>query len=200
MMNTTKENGTEQENVHLQQQISELLLRVKLLTEENLMLRQRLFGRSSEKKMTVITDGQINLFNEAEQESDGSVPEPDLEQITYKRRKQQGKREMDFAGLPVEQVVHELPEDERVCPVCGGPLHACGHDVLRRELTVVPARYIVTEHVQTVYACRGCEEKETETPMVKAKVPAPVVRGSGVASPSLVAYIANQKYTLALPL
>jgi transposase len=200
MMNTTKDNGIEQENTHLQQQISELLLRVKLLTDENLMLRQRLFGRSSEKKMTVIADGQMNMFNEAEQESDDSVPEPELEQIIYKRRKQQGKREIDFAGLPVEQILHELPEDKRVCPECGEALHARGHDVLRRELTVIPAEYKVTEHVQTVYACRACEENAIETPMVKAEVPAPVIRGSGIASPSLVAYIANQKYTLALPL
>ena len=188
------------ENEQLKKENAMLSAQVKLLTEQLLMMRQRQFGVSSEKTSQLISNGQISLFNEAEQESDDSAPEPALEQIIYKRRKQQGKREMDFAGLPVEQIIHELSEDERVCPDCGGVLHACGHDVLRRELTVVPAQYIVTEHVQTVYACRGCEEKETGTPMVKAKVPAPVVRGSGVASPSLVAMIANQKYTLSLPL
>jgi hypothetical protein len=36
--------------------------------------------------------------------------------------------------------------------------------------------------------------------MMKANIPAPVISGSGIASPSLVAHIANQKYTLALPL
>ena len=193
MRNTTESNKIEQGKDNPQQQITELLSRVKLLTEENRMLRQRLFGRSSEKKMTVITEGQTSIFNEAERESDPNVPEPELEQITYKRKKQKGKREADFAGLPVERIVHELPEDKRICPECGGALHACGHDVLRRELTVIPAQYIVTEHVQTVYVCRNCEENAAETPMVKAEVPAPVVHGSGVASPSLVAMIANQK-------
>ena len=62
------------------------------------------------------------------------MPEPELEQVTYKRRKQKGKRELDFSGLPVEQVIHELPEAEQVCLECGGKLHACGHEVLRREL------------------------------------------------------------------
>jgi len=46
--------------------------------------------------------------------------EPDLEQIVYKRKKQSGKRDLDFSKLPMEQVVYELPEEERVCPVCGG--------------------------------------------------------------------------------
>jgi len=190
----------EAENEQLKNEITMLSAQVKLLTEEMRMMRQRMFGRSSEKKMGDFADGQMSIFNEAEQESDATVPEPEFEQVIYKRRKQKGKREMDFAGLPVEQVTHEIPEEERVCPECEGTMHACGHDVLRRELTIIPAQYKVTEHVQTVYACRACEENANKTPMIKAQVPAPVVSGSGIASPSLVAYIANQKYTLALPL
>ena len=48
---------------------------------------------------------------------------------------------MDFPGLPVEQIVHELPEAEQVCAECGEPLHVCGHQVLHRELAYVPAQY-----------------------------------------------------------
>ena len=184
----------------LQKQISDLLSQVKFLTEQNLLLRQRLFGRKSEQKIGDISADQLTLFNEAEAESEPAAPEPELEEVTYKRKKSKGKREIDLSGLPVERIVYELPENERVCSVCGGPLHACKHDVLRRELTVIPAQYKVTEHVETVYACRDCEKNSIETPMVKSEVPAPVISGSGVASPSLVAHIAHQKYTLALPL
>ena len=126
--------------------------------------------------------------------------EPELEQVTYKRRKQKGKRELDFSGLPVEQVIHELPEAEQVCLECGGKLHACGHEVLRRELAYVPAQYKVVEHVQTVYACRCCERNSDHVFLRKSEVPAPLIPGSGVASPSLLAHIMNSKYTLALPL
>ncbi|MCI9444777.1 MAG: hypothetical protein HFF69_08670 [Oscillospiraceae bacterium] len=77
-----------------------------------------------------------------------------VEQVTYKRRKQEGKREMDCSGLPVEQIAHELLEAEQVCAECGEPLHICGHQVLRRELAYVPVQYKVVEHVQTVYSCR----------------------------------------------
>jgi transposase len=80
-------------------------------------------------------------------------------------------------------------------------MHACGHEVYRRELTVIPAQFKVTEHLQTAYSCRNCEKTSDEAvPMLKSIVPAPVIRGSGVASPSLLAYIAHQKYVLALPL
>ena len=61
---------------------------------------------------------------------------------------------MDFSGLPVEQIAHELLEAEQVCAECGEPLHICGHQVLRRELAYVPVQYKVVEHVQTVYSRR----------------------------------------------
>ena len=107
---------------------------------------------------------------------------------------------MDFSGLPVEQIIHELPGTERVCPDCGGPLHKCGQTVLRRELAYVPARYKVMEHIQTVYSCRCCEQKSDHVPMKKSKVPPALLPGSGLVTPSLLAHILNNKYVLALPL
>jgi len=121
----------------------ELKKHIKLLTEAIQIMRQNQFGRSSEKSV-VSDDGQLlqlNLFNEAEIENASQIPEPEFEQITYKRKKKKGKRELDFAGLPVEQIIHELPDSERICPKCGKPMKVCGHDVLRRELTVIPAQY-----------------------------------------------------------
>ena len=185
----------------LEAEITDLRQQVQLLQEQLRLARQRQFGTSSEKNIAIDGGEQLSIFNEAEAEANALVAEPALEQITYKRRKQKGKREADFSGLPVEQVVHELPENERVCPDCNGPMHACGHEVYRRELTVIPAQFKVTEHLQTTYSCRHCEKTSDDTvPMLKSDVPAPVIRGSGVASPSLLAYIAHQKYVLALPL
>jgi len=180
--------------------IAELELQVQWLMEQLKLSKQRQFGTSSEKNL----DGgeQLSVFNEAKATADPAAPEPALEQVVaHTRKKSKGKREADFSGLPTEQVVHELPESERVCPDCGGAMHACGHTVYRRELTVIPPQFKVTEHVQTAYSCRHCEKTSDDTvPMLKSTVPAPVIRGSGVASPSLLAYIAHQKYVLALPL
>ncbi len=79
-------------------------------------------------------------------------------------------------------------------------MHACGHQVIRREPRYVPAQYRVIEHVQTAYSCRSCEKNATETPMKKSEVPAGLIPGSGMVSPSLLAHILNSKYALALPL
>jgi len=162
---------------------------------------QMRYGRSSEKQ--VLTN-QMSLFNEAEVFVDNNTPEPAFEEtIIYKRKKRTGKRDELYANLPTEQRVHELPVEDRICPICGGELHACGHEVVRRELEVVPAAIKAVEHVQTVYGCRDCEqnnEGDTALPMIKADVPKPVISGSGIASPSLVAFVLSNKYVLALPL
>jgi len=177
-------------------EITYLKQKVQLLEEQLRLARHHRFGASSEKTPS----GQLSLFNEAEAIADPDLPEPDIEQAVPRRRKQKGKREEDFSGLPTEQVVYELPENERVCPECGGPIHACGHALLRRELTVIPARYVVKEHVQTTYSCRRCEKYAEPVPMKKAPIPAPVIKNSGICSPSLLAQVLYNKYVLALPL
>jgi transposase len=186
----------------LEAEITDLKQQVQLLQEQLRLAKHRQFGTSSEKSAAIDGGEQLSVFNEAEATVDPTAPEPTLEQVAaHTRKKPKGKREMDFLGLPVEQLVHELPESERVCPDCGGSMHACGHEVYRRELTVIPAQFKVTEHLQTAYSCRHCEKVSDDTVLMrKSAVPAPVIRGSGVASPSLLAYIAHQKYVLALPL
>jgi transposase len=202
MINDMKMAALEAENRELKNNNEELSVQVKLLTEELLLLRQRLFGRSSEKTVIQTDDNQLSLFNEAEQEAVIVDLQAETEEITYKRRKPKGKREMDLIGFPTEEIVHELPENERFCPCCCKPLRVCGHDVLRRELIIIPAQYKVIKHMQTVYVCDNtvCQDTEDRTTMVKADVPAPLIPGSGVASASLAAHIAHQKYTMALPL
>lgn len=181
-------------------EITTLHRQVDWLTQQLHLMRGQRFGASSEQTKALVDTAQVSLFNETEIEAKEYAPEPKWEQIAYRRKKQAGKRELDLSGLPVEQLVHELPEDEQFCPLCGGSLHACGHTVLRRELSYVPAQYKVVEHVQTAYSCRCCERTGPCVPMKKSKVPAPLVPGSGLASPSLLAHIVNSKYVLALPL
>ena len=112
-------------------EIASLNRQVEWLTLQLRLMQGQRFGASSERTQVILE--QFSLFNEAEELAESTAAEPDLEQITYKRRKQAGKREMDFSRLPTEQVVHELPEEERVCPECGGALHQCGQRVVRRE-------------------------------------------------------------------
>ena len=57
----------------------------------------------------------------------------------------------------------------------------------------------VVEHVSYVYACRSCEKNNIETSVITAKAPKALVPKSLV-SPSVMAYIMNQKFVNALPL
>ena len=181
-----------------EEEITALQRQVDWLSQQLRLTQGQRFGASSEQ--TQVLSEQFSLFNEAETVASPEAAEPDLDQITYKRKKRKGKRETDFSGLSTEQVIHEPPEEERICPECGGPLHACGHTALRRELTYIPAQYKVVEHVQTVYSCRHCERMNDNVPMKKSAVPPALLSGSGGVSPGLLAHILNNKYMLALPL
>ncbi|RKO68064.1 IS66 family transposase [Desulfofundulus salinus] len=180
----------------LEQQNAELTAKLNWFMEQLRLSKHRQFGVSSER--TASGYQQLSLFNEAEVEAQPDLPEPAVETITYQRRKQRGRREMVLDNLPVETVEYRLPEEERVCSCCGGPLHEMSTEV-RQELQIIPAQVKVVKHVRYVYSCRHCERNELTTPIVTAPMPAPVLPGSMV-SPSLMAYIMNQKYGEGLPL
>ena len=178
----------------LKQENAELAAKVKWYEEQFRLSQKRRFGASSEK-----TDcEQLRLFNEVEAEAQPLLAEPTIEKITYQRQKQKGRREAILSDLPVETVEYRLPEEEQVCPSCGGPLHEMSTEV-RRELKVIPAQVKVVEHVRLVYSCRRCEQEEINTPVLTAPMPTPVLKGS-LASPSALAYIMTQKYVEGMPL
>jgi transposase len=116
----------------------------------------------------------------------------------HKRVKQKGKRERDLAGLPVERIDYELPESERVCPDCGETMRDIGVDV-RRELKLIPAKVVAVEHATHTYACRNCERSGIKVPFLKGEPPRALIPGS-LASASLIAHIAVQKYLNGTPL
>jgi transposase len=168
---------------------------VKWYEEQYRLSQRRLFGASSEK---TAPDGQLGIFDEAENTADPKAAEPTPEEIAYTRKKRVGKRADDLSGLPVEIVRHALCDEEKICPQCGETMSAIGKEV-RRELTVIPARVKVTEHEREVRACANCEKNAEHTPVVKAPVPEPVIKGS-LASPSAVAHIMTEKFVTHTPL
>lgn len=170
-----------------QQQIEELSAKLNWYEEQFRLSQQRRFGTSSEKS----DPNQLTLFDEAELEADPKVPEPTVEEITYKRRKTKGKNDKMLEDLPVEVIEYDLPEEDQSCPQCDEHLHRMSKEI-RKELKVIPAQVKVVEHVRHVYACRSCEKNDVSTPVITAPMPAPVLPGS-LASPSLMAYVMDRK-------
>jgi transposase len=177
----------------LKAEVAELKRLLAWYESQLLSAKRHMFGASSEK--TDSDSFQISLFGETKAVS---PPETETEEITYRRKKQKGKREEDLSGLPVERIEYELDESERICPECGETMRDIGVNV-RRELKLIPAKVVVLEHAAHAYACRNCSENGTSTPFAKAEAPTALLPGS-LASPSLVAHIAAQKYSNGMPL
>jgi transposase len=172
---------------------TELDLKVKWYEEQYRLSQQKRFGSSSES--THLYE-QINIFNEAE--ATLKDKEPELEEITYKRRKPKEKREDKFKNLHVEVIEYKLSEEELECKICGNNLHEMS-TVVRKEIEIIPAQLKIVEHKSFVYSCRNCEKNNITTPIIKAKMPSPVIPGS-IASASSIAYVMEQKYVQGLPL
>jgi len=155
--------------------------------------QKKLFGSSSEK--TVLPD-QISLFDEIELESTPIKQEPELEEITYRRKRKSRQRGIDISSLPVKKVIHDI--DNKSCPECGALLRKIGENK-RKELVYHPARYEVIEHIQYVYTCDRCDREAVQSPIYKAPMKEPVIYKS-FASPSRLSYIIDNKFNKALPL
>lgn len=183
-------------NTELVKQNEVLQAKLNWLEEQFRLSQQKKFGASSEK--TNQDQLALSLFNEAEITADEKVEEPTLETVTYRRKKRSGQMKAMLESLPTETIHYHLSDEEQACLCCGEQVHEMSTEV-RRELKVIPAQVKVVEHVRHVYSCRNCEREGIETPIVTAKMPAPMYPGS-LASPSAMAYIMNQKYVESMPL
>ena len=179
----------------LAQENAALKAEIQWLKEQLGLAKHRLFAPSSEKTPV---GQEAMLFNEAEACAAPEVPEPVTETVTYTRRKFAGQRELNLAGLPVEEIVYALSPEEQVCPQCEGALHEMGADV-RTEIKIIPATITVVRHVRPKYTCRHCQNHDIKTPVLTAAMPAPAFPGS-LASPSAVAHIMIQKFVEGVPL
>lgn len=165
--------------------------------EQLKLSKKKIYGSSAEK---IAEDyGQFNLFNEAELERQPLEPEPEpkLEEITNLRRKSKKRNQEEIYGdLPLEEIVYDIPEEEKICEKCGSEMSFMKYEI-RRELKTVPAKVSVVEHKKAVYVCKNCDKNSIEANFKTAKgVPALIEKS--LASPSMLAYIMNQKFTNAM--
>ena len=193
---------------------AEFELRIQKIYESIVLARRRKFGPSSEANSI-----QGRLFDEAEllaltpapgepgaEASDladlsGSAPETDsavaedsgsVASKTAATKKSRGKRLPLAAELPRVEIVHDVPESERVCP-CGTPMVVIGQEV-SEQLDVIPMRIQVLRHIRLRYGC----PKGEQAPVV---APAPLqVLPKSNASERFLATLLALKYVDSLPL
>ena len=165
------------------------------LYEQIVLSRRRMFGASSEQSAD-----QGRLFDEAEvlaqmpapdDADDASVPVPVPDAEAPKTRPR-GKRAPLPAELPRVDIVHDLPEAERVC-ACGTPMVEIGEEI-SEQLDIVPMKIQVLRHIRKRYACPGKDQAPLTAPMPAQPIP------KSNASVDLIAMLLAVKFIDGLPL
>ena len=177
-------------------------VRVQLLEEEIEHLRAKLFGPRSEKLAVITMPGQGSLF-----ELLGEMPLPPSEEdpkteeavsIPAHSRKKKGRKPLPD-DLPREEIVHDIPEDEKICS-CGCQLTQISSET-SEHLHIEKPKMKVVVNIRPKYACKNCEgSSEEEKPSVKIAPPPPQLIPKSFASASLLVYIIISKFVDALPL
>jgi transposase len=156
------------------------------LRAENAALREKLdaalrhrFGRRSERRQRHQTPGR-----------DKTPP----------RRHLHGRTALP-EHLERREEVHDLTEQERLCPCCGQPRVLIGAQT-SEQLDVEPARFFVRRTIRRSYACRNCDA--TVVPAeVRIQTAGPAQVGpiaKGLCGPGLLAHAICAKYADHTPL
>ena len=180
---------------------AELNKKLDFLMGQLRLLKHKTFGASSEQASEQLV-GQLSLiFNEAEAwMPKGEQPPVENTTVAAHTRKKHSNH-LDGVlpeGIAVEVVEHGIPEDERVCSVCGTVMEQIGKETVR-TLILRPATATIREDVYYTYGCPKCKTDAAETPIWKTERLPSVIPGS-FDSPEAIAHIMVQKFVMASPL
>ena len=162
---------------------------ISYLREQIRLLTHKRFGPSSEK----LSGEQLRLFIESEEPREAEEVETEST-VTVKehRRRKHGRRPLPDSLLRVD-VIHDLSEEEKICPNDGEALKKIGEET-SEQLSYIPATMRVLRHIRPKYACPLCEDGVKIAPLPPQSIP------KSMAAPSVLAHVAVSKYADALPL
>lgn len=183
---------------------------IHILTERLRLLQALLHAKRSEQKISQkLCENQFSLFDEAEVSADEiqpeesqkeviAIPEDNTETVVIAEHKRvkKGRRPLD-ESLPREDVICDIPEEDKICP-CGCQLKKIGEEI-SEKLNIIPQTICVIRTIRPKYACPHCEGTEDTDKTVKIAPMPPHIIPQGIATPSLLAYIALGKFADALP-
>jgi transposase len=168
------------------------------VTEQSRKLQQQeqtildLLAALRGKQRERIDPGQLLLFDLGELET---FLEEQQEDKRGSRRKRKGHgRRLLPDHLPQEEVLHELPESQRLCPHDGQVMQPIRYEI-SKQLEYQPAVLKVLVHKRAVYAC---PVKHDEATLITApKPPQPIDKG--LPGPGLIAALVLGKFGDHLP-
>ena len=143
--------------------------RLDFLEEQFRLAQSKLFASKSE-----VHVGQGDLFNEVEEIAQLEQEKADSEDKPAPEKKKRTRNTKPFAEhITREVIIHDIDDADKVCECCNGDMHCMGKDVTEK-LVFVPATTKLEEHHRLKYACRGCDENHTHTP-IKQAAPVPSI-------------------------
>jgi transposase len=170
--------------------------KIAYLEERVRLLQNEIFGRRTEKHYPQ-DHLQMPLFPNAGQEPSNQDLSNETIVIAEHSRKKKGRKPLP-ADLPRIDVIHDIPEEEKVCE-CGSCLSRIGQEVCEK-LDYVPAKIRVLRHIRYKYACKSCEGVESSGPAVKIAPPVEQLIPKSMVSEGLLAHIIVSKFADGLPL
>lgn len=186
-----------EENKLLNAELKQLTIDYNWALEQLKLSKKKIYGASAEK---IAEDyGQINFFNEAEAERTPMLPEPKIEDVVRKSHKKKKRIAKEiYKNLEVVEKIYELPKEEQFCPKCDSEMTFMRWEI-KNEIKIIPAQAQLIVHKKAVYVCKNCDKNSIEGSFKTAEAIPSLIEKSLV-SPSLMAWIMNQKFCLGLPL
>jgi transposase len=192
----TSAGSLEQRADTLECRVVELEAELDAANEKIATLSKLCFGTKSERRRTAAGSGGEEAGTSA---ADDVPPEPVAASGGEQRRRGQrpgsrGHGRRDYAELDTEEVVHDLPEAERVCPQCGQPYDAFGEETSTQIDWQVRVVRVLHRRRRYRRSCR-CETKGVvAAPVAEKPIP------KGLFSAGFLARLLHEKYVLGRPL
>jgi len=186
-------------------QIAELSQTVRTLSGQLEWCKRQLFGRKSERyedpNQPRLFDGAAASAedNAGEDGSDNQAASTITVPSHQRREGGRGKRQPIPDHLRREQIVHDLPESQRIDPATGEVLLTKIGEEVSEKLAFKPGEVFVERHVRIKYR-RLQENLSGDEPEVLLAPPSGEGLAKCLAAPSLLAEVAVRKYGDHLPL
>lgn len=178
-------------------QLAVALERIDDLSGQVAVLSRMLFGRSSEKSDTAsATDGPGGADP---RRGDRTAPDgPERERPGRGQRPgSTGHGRRDYSHLDTREEVHDVPPDQRACPVCGRALEALGSECSEQIDWQVQVTRIVHRRLRYRRACTCPVDRAGPRTVIAPPAAAPIAKGRFTAG--FDARLLYQKYVLGLP-
>lgn len=145
-------------------------------------------------QLLLFEPGELEQLLEEAEKADEAQQKDEASSKSARRKKKKHGRRIIPDDLPTEEILHELPEEQRLCPIDGKPMPAIRYEI-SEQLDYEPSKLKRIRHKRAVYACPA---KHDEATLITAPKPAEAIDRC-LAAPGLLAAVVVGKFGDHLP-